>query len=445
MLALVSRRLLHRSAGPRNGLYHGWIVVVAGILCSALSSPGQSFLLSLYLEPLLAELELSRVTVSTLYGASTLAAALCLPFVGRVADNISGRAFLTSVVLLLAGALVLLGSASGLLTLAIALFALRLLGQGAIGLGTMTTTVRWFWRYRARALAIVALGYPLGEIVFPGVVYSLMEAVGWRRSLFLIAAAYVLVFAPLIYRLVRERQPHREPLDGWPRAEGGLAESAAVPETVTATPLNTGEFELVDPTGVEASFTMREALGMPVFWGALTCVAAMPMVLTGIIFHQVAIFQSVGWTAAMVPVAFLAYAITGVVANVGTGFALERIESRVGIMAGNVVALLAFAAAFAGLPSIQGALVYGALLGAAGGIAGATNAVLWPDYFGIASLGAIKGVVSGVRNGATAIGPPLVAALMVSSGSARPALLGVGALLALSAAGALFLRRPGTG
>ena len=35
--------------------------------------------------------------------------------------------------------------------------------------------------------------------------------------------------------------------------------------------------------------------------------------------------------------------------------------------------------------------------------------MLWPNYFGVASLGSIKGIVSGVRNGATAVGPPLVA------------------------------------
>src|SRR5690606_32021296 len=47
-----------------NPTYYGWAIVGLGFLASALTSPGQSFVISLYLEPVMAELDLSRVEIS---------------------------------------------------------------------------------------------------------------------------------------------------------------------------------------------------------------------------------------------------------------------------------------------------------------------------------------------------------------------------------------------
>ena len=43
------------------------------------------------------------------------------------------------------------------------------------------------------------------------------------------------------------------------------------------------------------------------------------------------------------------------------------------------------------------------------GTLGSTNGVLWPVYFGRASIGSLKAVVSSARNGSAALGPVLVA------------------------------------
>lgn len=443
---LKSRLLLQRLGALRtrhNGRsYYGWVVVAVSAMCAMLSAPGQSFLLSLYVDSLIADLGLSRVAVASLYGACTLAAAACLPLVGHVADRVSSRAFLTTVVLLLAAGLGLLASAQNVTILALALFTLRLLGQGAIGLGTMTTTVRWFARHRSRALAIVALGYPVGEMVFPAIVVGLMAVWGWRGSLLAIAAAYAVLFAPLVARLMRQRKSPLEPLDGRLTLSRETEKARQTDAGVRTPTLTTGEFDLGELHSQTHSFAMRQAVRIPVFWGALLCGAAMPVVVTGVIFHQVALFQSVEWPAALVPVAFLAAALCGVGANLATAFVLERMPPHFGLIGANLLGLAALAAMLSPLPPALGVIAYGALLGTAGGTASATNAVLWPGYFGTASLGAIKGVVSAVRNAATAMGPPLVAALISSADSAFAPLVGVGSLLALAATGAVFLRPP---
>lgn len=406
-----------------NPTYYGWAIVGLGFVSSALTSPGQSFVISLYLEPVMADLGISRVEISSLYALTTLAAAACLPIVGSWADRIPSGRFLGAVLVLMALAMAGFSMAGTVAGLAAAFFFLRLLGQGAIGLATLTATVRWFRRYRGRALAVVGLGYAFGQLVFPGVIYALLEALGWRGSLLVMAGVYLVVAAPLVGRLMRERRPGDGPLDG------------------SELPGKRGSLELDEP---EASFSLREALRLPVFWGLLLCVAIPPLVHTAVIFHQVALFTSLGWGEALVPPAFMAFALAGVVMTYATGFLLERIPSRVGVAVSLGLTTLAFVLAGASLPALAGALLYGSVLGLASGANAASNSIVWPDYFGIEALGAVKGVVNAVRNGATALGPPIAAILSAGSGSFTSSLMVFAAASAVGALASLWMRKPPT-
>lgn len=407
-----------------NPRYYGWVIVGVGFLCSALSSVGQSFAFSLYLDDLIRDLSISRVELSSLYAAATLAAAACLPFVGRWADRASGRTFLTAVLGLLGLALVLFASVQSVAMLGAAFFTLRLLAQGAIGLGALTEVVRWFRRYRGRALALVALGYAFGEMIFPSTIFALQSAVGWRGSLLVFAALYLLVFAPLAGWLLRERTLDSGPMDG----EGVAA--------------STGENTAPIPAAGERSFSFSETIRMPVFWGMLACVAVPPLVSTAVVFHQVALFASQGWRAALVPTAFLVSALCAVVMTYTTGLLLERVPSRYGVTGSMALYVTAFVSIGLPLPPFAGALVYGAILGLASGTISATNSMVWPEYFGVEALGAVKGVVNAVRNGATAIGPPMAALLMTGDGSFAGALIAFGAMAGVAGLAALFLRPP---
>lgn len=84
-LPRAARRLIG-AVLPHPG-YAGWSMVGLGLLCAALSGPGQSYALTFYLEPLMEAVEISRLEISTLYSVATLAAALAaalaLPATGR--------------------------------------------------------------------------------------------------------------------------------------------------------------------------------------------------------------------------------------------------------------------------------------------------------------------------------------------------------------------------
>lgn len=404
-----------------NPRFYGWAIVGLCVLACALSSPGQSFAISLYIEEVIDSLGATRLEVSSLYGAMTLLAALFLPFVGRLADVTTGRRFLTWNLALLAVAIAFFGAAQNLVMLAVAFFLLRLLGQGAIGLGTLTVTVLWFRRYRGRALAVGSLGYAVGELVFPAIILGLIAWVGWRESLWLVAAFYLVVVVPLYWVLMRRRRDD-EPLDGDQKVDD--------------------EGDADTPEYGEVSFELSETLKMPVFWGLLVSVAVLPLVVTALIFHQLALFESLQWEAHWVPLSFMGFAIAGVITTYVTGIILERVPSRFGITAGMGVAVLAVAVAGWGGSSIGASLAYGALLGSASGILSAANSLIWPDYYGIEALGAIKGVVNGVRNGATALGPPLVAWLIGPDEIFSSALWVLAAMSLFAAVVALAMKPP---
>ncbi len=273
-----------------NPHYYGWAIVGLGTLASALSAPGQSFALSLYIEHLIRDLGIGRVQISSIYAGATLAAAAFLPFFGAWADRTSARRFLALVLLAMAGAMVVLSQATNVLLVIVALFALRMLGQGAIGLGTLTATVRWFKRYRGRALAIVTLGYALGELVFPGIIVTLTRWLGWRGSLLVLAGGYALVAVPLMLRFLRERRPEDLPLDDAAVIAGDAAAAGA------------GMHVTDDP-----DFSFAAAVRTPTFWAMLLAVSVSPMVLTAVIFHQVALFDARGWAVGLIPSSFAAY------------------------------------------------------------------------------------------------------------------------------------------
>lgn len=370
-----------------NPSFYGWRVLLAGLVLAALSGPGQSYLLSLYIDDLTESLSLTRLDISALYGAATILAALILPWIGALADRWSSRVFAGTVLALLGLAVLSLSMAKGLWTVAFAFFALRLLGQGAISLGIVTTVVRWFLRYRGRAFAVVSAGYATGEAIFPSVAVVLIAALGWRGSLVTLAVLYVFLFAPLLAWSMRERDPETEPLDGTTEAPS----------------------ERVAGLYTDVSWEPKEALRTPVFWTLLICSCISPFLLTGLIFHMPAIFRSAGWDVAVAPRAFAAYAVAGMASTYLMGLLLERVHSRIGLTVSLLALAIGVATLFFPFGATNGPWLFGAALGGSAGVSHAANGVIWPAYFGVESLGALRGVVNAARNGCTAVAPPLAA------------------------------------
>ena len=68
-------------------IFYGWVVLAVGTLGVIMTSPGQTYAVSIFIEHFIEDLGLSRTMVSTLYSLGTVTGSLALPLIGRAIDR----------------------------------------------------------------------------------------------------------------------------------------------------------------------------------------------------------------------------------------------------------------------------------------------------------------------------------------------------------------------
>jgi len=95
------------------------------------SAPGQSFLLSVFVDDLLEDTGLSRTVFSTLYALATIVSATVSLVLGRVTDRVGLRLAWVGVAAGLACACLVASAVNGVVLAFVGLALLRAFGQGA--------------------------------------------------------------------------------------------------------------------------------------------------------------------------------------------------------------------------------------------------------------------------------------------------------------------------
>lgn len=357
--------------------------IAGGFLLTFFSSFGQTFFISASIAEWQAAFDLSHGEIGRLYMGATLASAVCLPFVGRLVDLLPPSRTIMLVMPVLAAAALLAALAPSVAVLALALFLLRLFGQGMMSHVALTATGRWFSAQRGRAVSLVVLGHQGGEALLPPAFAALAIAFGYRAGWLAGAAALLLVGLPLArwaYAVPRE-----------PR--GDVREEAA-----SAPPL-------------AKAWTRREVLADALFWVLLLGVLAPAFIGTTIFYHQDYLTAQRGWPAGLYPASLPVMALTTVVCALISGAMIDRFSAR------RVLPFflypLALACATLALRGPSGLLfLVMALLGVSYGISSTLFGALWPEIYGTAHLGAIRSTVIAAMVLATAAGPGVTGTLI---------------------------------
>ena len=132
----------------RSPIYFGWPVLAVATLGMMMTTPGQTEGVSVFLDGIIADLDMSRSEVSTLYLIGTLAGSLVLPFVGSFADRRGPRLAVIVISSLFALACVWMGFVQGTVTLLLGFTLVRALGQGSLSLISVHAVAIWFVRRR---------------------------------------------------------------------------------------------------------------------------------------------------------------------------------------------------------------------------------------------------------------------------------------------------------
>jgi MFS family permease len=356
--------------------------IAGGFMLTYFSSLGQTYFISASVSEWQAAFGLSHGEFGRLYMFATLASAMCLPFVGRLVDVVQAHRTIALVAPVLAGASFLAGYATSVPMLVVAIFMLRLFGQGMMTHIALTTTGRWFVVERGRAVSLVVLGHQGGEATIPLAFAAITIAYGYRVGWVAAAVTLLVVGLPVAYWGYRKpRVPH-----------GQLStEKKKSPEV--------------------RSWTRREVLGDPIFWILLTGVLAPAFIGTTIFYHQNYLTALHDWPPQLFATSLLVMALTTVACALLTGAAIDRIGATL-VLPFFLLPLSSacFALAYSG-PEITLFIVM-VLLGISYGISSTLFGSLWPEIYGLANLGAVRSITVSAAVLATAIGPGLTGTLI---------------------------------
>jgi MFS family permease len=355
--------------------------LAAGALLSFSSSFGQTFFISVFAGEIRGEYALTHGEWGGVYSLATMASAAVMVFAGGLTDRFRIRWIGLGVYGGLATAALVMAAAQSVWALWIAVFLLRLMGQGMMSHAAITAMARWFVASRGRAVSVAGLGVAAGEALLPLVFVALLAVADWRM-LWVGVAVALCVLAPLLWRLLRlERTPQSFASDA-----GSLGMDGRM-------------------------WTRGEMVRHWLFWAMLPAILGPAAWNTAFFFHQVHIADVKGWGHAALVALFPVYTVTSIGSMLVAGWAVDRWGS--GRLAG--VYLLPAAAGYAvvastgGIPA--GALGL-ALIGVAVGIHQTMSAAFWAEHYGTRHIGTIRAATGAVMVLGTAIGPVVTGALI---------------------------------
>ncbi len=356
-----------------------------GLFLTFSSSFGQTFFISLFSNELRGDFGLSHGEFGGVYSLATLSSGFFLIWVGRAIDRLDLRIFTGIVVLGLAGASFTMGNAGSILMLGLAIFGLRLFGQGLLGHIAMVCMARYFEKARGKAVSLATLGYPLGEAALPFMAIAVLGAYGWRASWEFFAAAILILVFPIAMLLLRSA-PHKNITE--PESAGSsVARKSAAQES-----------------------SLREVLRDSRFYLILPAILAPSFITTGMFFHQRHLADVKGWSLELLASAFVIFAISQSLTGLSAGQAIDRFGARrllpvFLLPMGAAMLLLSFSAA------PLSAQLYMFATGATAGAGAALFGALWAELYGVRHLGAIRSFVTSLMVFSTALSPPFMGLL----------------------------------
>lgn len=363
----------------------------AGIVLTFFSSAGQTFFISLFAADIRAAHGLGHGGFGLVYMVATLASAATLVALGRTVDTMPPARVATFTVLALAAACATMAASHHVATLLLALWALRLFGQGMLSHVAMTVAGRWFVAARGRAVSIVTLGHQLGEAALPLAVVSLLAFVDWRIAWLVVAATLACVALPL----------------------------ARVALAVPREPSGTERASLVHAR----QWTRAEVLRDPVFAIVLPAVLSPSFIATSVFFHQVHLAEIKGWPVAALASAFVVLAATTVAASLYTGRLIDR-WSAARLLPYFLIPLVLACLLLWRVHALAGMYAFMCLMGLSSGTSSALFGALWPELYGTLHLGAIRAVVFAAMVFGSALGPG-VTGLLIDAGVGFESQIGV--------------------
>ncbi|SVA47774.1 uncharacterized protein METZ01_LOCUS100628, partial [marine metagenome] len=153
----------------------------------------------------------------------------------------------------------------------------------------------------------------------------------------------------------------------------------------------------------EFSYTLSDALRTRALWMLTLSSLAVPLVMTGLMFHHVSILGAQGISSQMAAVTLGLFGPLMLVFSVVSGLLADRFPGRYLLALGQAILVVAMLWVFV-IGSSWQAIIYVVISAAAVGLVHTTGTVIWANYFGRAYLGSIRGFATTVMVAFSAMG-----------------------------------------
>ena len=269
-------------------------------------------------------------------------------------------------------------------------------------------THRYATRYRQAITALTLVAGFASTLSFPACA-ALIQSLGWRPALWVLAAVMILVVAPL---------------NAW--ALRGTVRPTQSPSPVSSTPATA-------PTQ-QADITLHDALHQRSFWLLSLCFMLFSFGAAALWAHVVPALESKGWSETQALAVLVWIGPAQVLGRVMYVAAAKHVSLR---LAGFAVVLFMpmSLALFAASNSTWALLLFAVLFGMSNGLVTIVRGGLVPEYFGRANVGRISGAMSTIGLMARAFAPLLAAWMLLwlpGYGAVMALLAGLGVLSAMA-------------
>lgn len=407
--------------------FYGWVILPLAMLAMFATSPGQTFGVSIFNEPIRESLNLTHGQLSAAYTIGTLLGAVPLMFVGAALDRYGLRRTMLGVLSVFCLACGLTSMTNSWLMLTAMFFLLRMLGPGAMALLSGSMLPFWFNHRLGLVEGLRSVGYACSMAIVPSLNLYLVSEFGWRGSYAIFGAGIWVCLFPLYYFLLRN-----SPAEVGQQIDGLVVQSKRENATLNSQesiriafsgseqdePLLRGNTHFMGSTvGLGcAEFSVTEALKTYSFWVASIGTAVFGLVMTAVFFCLVPIFEERGLSQQDAAEALFAYAISLAITQLLGGAIADRLPAPplltlglIGLSLGLSLLQAADHRTWATLASL--------LLGASLGFYSGAVQPLWARYYGRHHLGKIRGVLTTMNIALSGVGPLVAGMVRDSQGS----------------------------
>jgi MFS family permease len=362
-----------------------WGGVVALGLTQITSWGSLYYLFALLMQPLQRELQIDKTWIVGAFSVALLLSGVLAPKIGAWIDRHGGRAPMVAGSLLAAAGLLLLSQVGS----AWQLYAVWALLGVAMAMTlyepAFAVITRAFPRDYRKAITVLTLFGGLASTVFWPLTQALIDGLGWRPAVQVLAAINLLVCVPLHLWLLPGAQPAPRPAAS---ATAGAASTR--------------------------SHSLAEVLRDPRFHLLAAAFTANVLVFSALAVHLIAMLQTKGMSAAE---AAALGAMIGPMQVLGRLLEISigrRFKAQsVGVVAMSLLPLSLLLLALVDLPA-AGFLLFALLYGTGNGVMTIVRGALPADLWGATNYGAVNGALAAPALIAKATGP-LVAALVFSA------------------------------